>query len=600
MKLIELLLEITGNEIYDRYYKSMPFEEFKQVVSIDPKTVINGDNIQFIGKYGKMLLSLYRQKKFNIEDEPEAKDYINYLYKYNVPVDINKITSIADLYPMIKQYKIVENPSFKNIISDLEPNTDYKKVFNGKEWDIFIPITEKGACYLGVGTEWCTTYGPQSLNKDYRERGNMFNNYNKDDHLYIIISKLNPDIVKYQFHFPTKQFMDITDKEINIDEFLLKNEEVVQYFFPTLFGLKSSETEKELARFKVLPNEYKLQYLEIVNGKTENPIITAIKNNDADILTNLISDETLSDSAEIEIKGDYVWFTFNEKNIDNDIESLKDAMSSLYYGIEDSYDAIYNHLNSDMEDDEYFKETFEWYLKEYYDKNIKGKNFDDFKKNYLTVFMKNEKIEEAFMTLTADKTVEKYKSALNKILKKIEEHIQIENYDSHYEIGVNKFSLISIIMTNPDINPLTNMQSIILRLIDENDIEYSGDNIYEIEWSLYSDNVTYPGYDAFDEEVFIDFFETVGGEVGLSNLKLYSDIMSKYFNSNGLYQSNGKTIKLYPETINAVDGTIDMLVNDHKKDLYKRGKIKIKNIPNYVLMDNLFEIYIRGKNESIN
>jgi len=238
MKLItlaeELLLELSPSEIYSRYYKEIKEPIFRQIVQSDPQTKIDPQTGQIsrIGRYSKVLLNLFTKGRLKLEDLSRGKEYLTYAYKHQVPLDINKISDLSDIYNLVKKYMETDVQDLSGIMRSLSPE-DYKILMDGKEWQILQPLTEKGACYLGINTQWCTTWGPYSLNKSYQARSNYFNQHNNQGPLYIIIKKSDPEQWKFQFHFETDQFMNPSDRNINTGDFFDDAEEVRNFFFPS-------------------------------------------------------------------------------------------------------------------------------------------------------------------------------------------------------------------------------------------------------------------------------------------------------------------------------------------------------------------------------
>ena len=215
----ELLLELSGKEIYQKYYSKIPYETFLDIVMADPKTNIDGTGeLLSLGKYAKMLLSFYLKGTLRNEDLVKAEEYLGYVYLHNVAVEINKLRNLGDLYKVVQRYIIEDTLEFKEILNALVLDEDYKLLYQGKDWTFYQPLTEKGSSYLGVNTEWCTTWGEYCLNKKHRDRGNYFQSHNIKGPLFIMINKTNP-LDKYQFHFETNQYMDKNDKRINTTEF---------------------------------------------------------------------------------------------------------------------------------------------------------------------------------------------------------------------------------------------------------------------------------------------------------------------------------------------------------------------------------------------
>ena len=120
--------------------------------------------------------------------------------------DINQIKdskiwaqAYTDIFNVYEKLKDAEN-------TDANPRGNAKTVFENDELRIVHPEDQKAACYYGRGTQWCTA----------ATRGkNMFDQYNKDGPMYIIIPK-NPDHQgeKFQVHAASGQIMDETDDSV--------------------------------------------------------------------------------------------------------------------------------------------------------------------------------------------------------------------------------------------------------------------------------------------------------------------------------------------------------------------------------------------------
>ena len=73
----ELLLELSGQEIHQKYYSKIPYETFINIVISDPRSNVDGvGNLLNLGKYSKLLLSLYQKGTLQIEDLVKAKEYL--------------------------------------------------------------------------------------------------------------------------------------------------------------------------------------------------------------------------------------------------------------------------------------------------------------------------------------------------------------------------------------------------------------------------------------------------------------------------------------------------------------------------------------------
>jgi len=97
-----------------------------------------------------------------------------------------------------------------------------EEILNNEQVRIVVPLDEAASKYYGQGTRWCTA----SINN------NMFDSYNRDGPLYILIPK-NPlhQGEKYQIHFAEYQFMDETDQPVDPYNLLTKRFGNLFHFF---------------------------------------------------------------------------------------------------------------------------------------------------------------------------------------------------------------------------------------------------------------------------------------------------------------------------------------------------------------------------------
>lgn len=206
----ESLLEASATEIHGKYYQDIPEQDYRQIIFTDPTSNRQKDKM---GKYGKWILSLYKQGKLKTGDIPELKDSLTYFDKFKGKLekkDINQYHSVPELFNSVKQF--MDNPNQATSKSDelrKMKQEGAEKVYEDEEWLVIVPKTEQAACLYGKGTKWCTAA---------TDGGNMFEYYNNSGPLYININKKTGR--KYQFHFQTEQFMDEQDNPIgrNIPE----------------------------------------------------------------------------------------------------------------------------------------------------------------------------------------------------------------------------------------------------------------------------------------------------------------------------------------------------------------------------------------------
>jgi hypothetical protein len=137
--------------------------------------------------------------------EPLQK-FFKLVNKKQIPApnnDIGRIKDLAGLVQVVDQHPdVVDEPK------DVDRG-QAKPYYQDADIRVLIPEDQTAACYYGQGTKWCTA----------GKENNMFNRYNKEGEMYIILPK-KPSYAgeKYQFHFQTKQFMNEKDHRVNLTE----------------------------------------------------------------------------------------------------------------------------------------------------------------------------------------------------------------------------------------------------------------------------------------------------------------------------------------------------------------------------------------------
>jgi hypothetical protein len=179
--------------------------------------------------------------------------------------DINKLTPEI-LYNQVKDFSLEKTKATAD--EKKEASTTYKHpgadiVYRGSEWTV-ARISDQGqlgkdaACFYGGHhlepqkgeTRWCTSSPGLTF----------FDRYIKDGPLYVVIpnsprkftgsmdvgEKSGLPAFRYQFHFPSNQYMDPADRQIDLVEFLGKQEEGLKEFFKPEFmkGLSQNNGEK--------------------------------------------------------------------------------------------------------------------------------------------------------------------------------------------------------------------------------------------------------------------------------------------------------------------------------------------------------------------
>lgn len=138
-------------------------------------------------------------------NEP-LKKFFKLVSKKQIPApnnDIGRIKDLAALVQTVDQYPdVVDQPK------DVDRG-QAKAYYEDNQIRVVVPQDETAACYYGQGTRWCTA----------AQNNNMFDRYNQDGEMYIILPK-QPAYPgeKYQLHFSTKQFMNEKDQRTSLIE----------------------------------------------------------------------------------------------------------------------------------------------------------------------------------------------------------------------------------------------------------------------------------------------------------------------------------------------------------------------------------------------
>ena len=254
-------------------------EEFFNLVQGDPTSKMNNITIDNVKNYSKIKAGAYVQWLIKQYLNPKTESSSDSDY-YNTEVKIMKDRFFEDLYGVTNNLKKFDRfktrlpENFRNIntlnvdeLYDLVKDFSLEKTkaskeekeiakttyehpggnveFRGSDWTIVkiddtSQLGKDAACFYGGNhlespkgeTNWCTS----SPGLSYFER------YIKDGPLYVIIpnnwqgkvgekSGLPSD--RFQFHFPSNQFMDKNDRQIDLPGFLnSEGNEMKEYFKP--------------------------------------------------------------------------------------------------------------------------------------------------------------------------------------------------------------------------------------------------------------------------------------------------------------------------------------------------------------------------------
>lgn len=243
-----------GNTIKPKLTK----QEFMALIEADPTTKMNNVDPETatskelekikVGKYSQWIIKNYlspvteRQagdsgyerevkqvKETFIEDLYKVKEDLQKFERFKSRIqgekDINKLTP-RQLYDAVKDFDLTLATTTKAERKTAEIHPGAKLLYDGTDWRV-IEIRDKGAvgkeaaCFYGGNnkeTRWCTSAPGAS----------WFDRYIKDGPLYVVFNpndtKIAPEtglpVTRYQFHFPSNQFMDKDDYQIDLVQYL--------------------------------------------------------------------------------------------------------------------------------------------------------------------------------------------------------------------------------------------------------------------------------------------------------------------------------------------------------------------------------------------
>jgi hypothetical protein len=152
--------------------------------------------------------------------------------------DINKLTS-DELYDLVKNFSLEKATTTKAERKDAKYNHP------GGEFVMETPqyvitkierqdeLGKEAACFYGGNnkeTRWCTSAPGLTYFERYIKDGPLYQVFDKSSS---ISSETGLPSERYQFHFPSNQFMDKDDRQIDLIEFLNNaGDEIKEYFKP--------------------------------------------------------------------------------------------------------------------------------------------------------------------------------------------------------------------------------------------------------------------------------------------------------------------------------------------------------------------------------
>jgi hypothetical protein len=250
-------------------------KEFIELVKADPTTRLNNVNIENAspeelakvkaGSYVQWLIKNYLNPKterqygdngYDKEVQQVKETFMEDLYKVTDDLkkyerfkgrlpkelrDINKVTP-DQLYDAVKDFDLTLATTTKAERKTAEVHPGGKLVYDGENWRVVEikdkgPVGKEAACFYGGNnqeTRWCTSAPGAS----------WFDRYIKDGPLYVIFNPNDTDIApatglpkkRFQFHFPSNQFMDKDDRQQDLVQLLNGPMEELKAFFKPEFA----------------------------------------------------------------------------------------------------------------------------------------------------------------------------------------------------------------------------------------------------------------------------------------------------------------------------------------------------------------------------
>jgi len=167
-----------------------------------------------------------------IYDKNKTKVSLN---KRNVR-DINQIPDFTTLYYIIKDFI----PKYQE--EDVRDKSKVRILLDNSQYFVGVPLTLSASQSLGNNTRWCTAARS--------ENNTHFATYSEQGPLYIVFLKKKGEFVKYEFHFPSGQYMNSDNRSIDVFDFFSMHPQVGQVIIDDYE--KTDPNENDLKKAKLL------------------------------------------------------------------------------------------------------------------------------------------------------------------------------------------------------------------------------------------------------------------------------------------------------------------------------------------------------------
>jgi len=171
-------------------------------------------------QYMQPIMNMYVKDKFRgFEDQNRLKDALTLFARFKQRLDnrdINQYASLHDLEDAVEPHaqELTKKEKRQQGEYHIDENS-YELWKESASYVVVIPKDQKAACAFGAGTKWCTASKDNDYFTQYDDEGTLFIirkkdiNYEKDS----IIATTTPLM---QWHFETAQFMDVTDRPVDL------------------------------------------------------------------------------------------------------------------------------------------------------------------------------------------------------------------------------------------------------------------------------------------------------------------------------------------------------------------------------------------------
>lgn len=261
-----------------------------QIIAADPKSRVDGEDVKKVGEYTQWLIKQYLKllpKDGEEVDKRELKAKLDLFFEdlYKTTEDLTKFDrfknrlgerdinkySIDSLFDAVKDFSLEKTKATSDEKKEASKTFVFpgsELVYDGPNWAI-TKVTDKGAlgkeaaCFFGgynQETRWCTSAPGLQWFERYIKDGPLYQIFNKSSK---VTEKTGLPSERYQFHFPSGQFMDINDRQIQLVDFLNgPGEEMKEYFRPEFLKGLASGTKSDKITVNY-PNDSSSQYIAL-------------------------------------------------------------------------------------------------------------------------------------------------------------------------------------------------------------------------------------------------------------------------------------------------------------------------------------------------